>query len=75
VSRFRYFTVRGSGNFPFELLSRDQCFPANVVEADAIRMACPTVADERTITLATARMDGPTTVLWQQARWPVIAIP
>jgi hypothetical protein len=72
MSRLRYFTVRGSGNFPFNLLSRDECFPANTAEAERISLACPTVAPEQSITLATARGTF-TPTAWKEARWPVIA--
>lgn len=68
----RYFTVRGSGNFPFELLSRDECFPANVLQADALRMSCPTIADEREIIMASARRESPTHSAWKVAKWTVI---
>jgi hypothetical protein len=72
MARLRYFTVRGCGSFPFKLLSTDECFPANVLEAEKIELACPTVAPEQSITLATARgtfnPGG-----WKLAKWPIIA--
>jgi hypothetical protein len=72
MARLRYFTVRGSGNFPFQLLSRDECFPASLTEADKIALACPTVAPEQSITLATARGTF-TPSAWKEARWPIIS--
>lgn len=74
MSRLRYFTVRGSGNFPFVLLSQDECFPANILQAEFVQLSCPTIADERTIVLASARGAGvPNHAAWKLAKWPVVA--
>lgn len=71
----RLFQVKGSGNFPFEMLGFDQCWPASQVHADAIRMSCPTVADERSITLATREPGAPTPRRWAEYHWQVIKPP
>lgn len=71
MSRLRYFTVTGRGNFPFKLLSRDECFPASLLEADKIALACPTVASEQSITFATGLVGAPHGSLWAEAKWPV----
>lgn len=67
----RYFTVKGSGNFPFEMLSRSEAFPASTSEGEKIRRACPTVTDTAIeITLATEKgmiQDR----AWAQAKWPI----
>lgn len=71
MSRRKYFMVKGSGSFPFHLLSRDECFPANVLEAEKITLSCPTVAPEQQVMLCT-QMDGaPRGVLWREAKWPI----
>ena len=70
--RLRYFTVKGSGNFPFEMLCSNQCYPANIVEADKIRMSCPTVADERSIVFACDAMEPVRVAAWAAVKWPVV---
>lgn len=71
MSRRRYFTVVGRGSFPFKLLFLDHCYPATGAEAEKIVLACPTVAPEQTITLASADLDTPTISAWKEAGWPV----
>lgn len=71
MSRRKYFAVKGCGSFPFALLSRDECFPANVMEAEKITLACPTVAPEQQITLCTTTDGAPRSQLWRDARWPI----
>lgn len=67
----RFFIVSGAGNFPFECLSFDACWPASDHDADAIRMSCPTVADQREISLAT-HGTGPTPQKWAEYHWRVV---
>lgn len=69
--RRRYITVRGKGNFPFIMLSRDECFPADATEAGKMYDACPTVAPELTITLATYKQAPPSGTLWRDLKWPI----
>jgi len=71
MARLRYFTVRGSGNFPFEMLARTESFPASIVEANKIRMSCPMVADEREVTLAQLPGTVRLGTEWAEARWPI----
>lgn len=67
----KYFTVRGSGSFPFKLLSQDECYPATLAEAIKIELACPTVAPEQMIVLATSLEGAPHPQLWREAKWPL----
>lgn len=71
MSRRKYFAVKGKGNFPFKMLSRDECYPASVTEGEKIALACPTVAPEQQITLCTTMDGAPHHSLWREAGWPV----
>lgn len=73
--RRKYFTVVGKGSFPFVMLSRDECYPANTAEAEKILMSCPTVtSQEYQITLATTKEGAPTGQMWRAHKWPVTLI-
>lgn len=66
----RTFTVRGMGNFPFEMLYIDKCFPASLADAERIVYACPTQAPEQTITFCAPY--EPTVAKWKAKNWSVI---
>lgn len=69
----RYFTVVGSGGFPFDMLARCECWPASSIEATKITLACPTQAPEQKIVLATQKeTSGHDAGLWQAAKWPIV---
>lgn len=71
MARLRFFSVQGEGNFPFEMLWIDQCFPATSHEASLIRLACPTVARKIDIVLATYKGSDLSYRRWTEANWPV----
>ena len=70
--RLYRFTVTGSGSFPFKQLSRDFAWPATEADAEKIDLACPTVAPEQTICLASHTEPNPRR--WREAKWPVKAM-
>lgn len=73
--RRRYiFTVKGRGSFPFEMLARDQAFPADETQADVIRYACPTQAPAHEITFITYQHAGPSHAGWADCEWPIIKV-
>jgi hypothetical protein len=70
--RIYWFTVVGKGNFPFAMLHLSQCWPSNAENAEKITLACPTVAPEQRINLASHKK--PTTTdyqLWSTKNWPI----
>lgn len=74
LSRRKYFSVTGEGNFPFVLLCQDECYPATLADADKIALACPTVAPSVTIVLATHMEGAPKVHLWAKAKWRVLQV-
>lgn len=70
------FTVEGSGEFPFDMLRYDRCFPAS--ESDAGKMPRPHQgSSRRIIELIAVDHDGnnrfaPTIGRWESFRWKVI---
>ena len=73
---FRSFAVEGSGDFPFELLRRERCWPASAEDAVSlgIRLADgdPDAARTRHITLETASSYSPNRARWRSRGWRVI---
>jgi len=68
VRIYRYH-VRGSGSFPFGQLHADQAWPASYTDAEKIVLACPTVAPEQIICIASYA--HPNIERWKAAKWPV----
>jgi len=64
-----YFSVTGSGDFPFVLLAICQAWPVDADEARKISLACPTVAPEQTISLASR--SEPNANIWKVSKWPI----
>jgi hypothetical protein len=71
MARLRFFSVRGNGSFPFEMLYIDSCFPSSLADAEQIALACPTVAPEQTIMLASHALDPPSIRVWEEKKWPI----
>ena len=64
------FQVRGSGEFPFDMLRYDQCWPAK--EEDSYRMGYP---EYRTVTLkkvTSKDMKATTDDRWKSFCWEVV---
>jgi hypothetical protein len=68
VRIYRYY-VRGAGKFPFAMLWADQAWPASADDAEKITLACPTVAPEQIIGVASHA--HPNTQKWKACGWPV----
>lgn len=63
------FTVRGRGEFPWDMLRSDEAFP--VTYEDGWRMAhCR--ENHREVSLRTHRRGGPTEARWASFGWTVI---
>lgn len=71
LSRPRVFVVSGNGSFPFKALSLQHAWPATVEDAAKIELACPTVAPNQRIKLATYEADL-LPDLWVLNKWPVV---
>ena len=74
------FAVRGSGNFPIDMLRYDGCFPAYEIESRLIAMQADAGEDffeQRTVTLCkvTERVWEPTTSRWRSYGWDVVDVP
>jgi hypothetical protein len=70
-----WFSVRGAGDFPFRMLSVCNCWPATNNDAHNIALACPTVAPEQTIILASdKKLESKEIKLWNETKWQLIRI-
>lgn len=71
--RLYWFSVEGSGDFPFRLLFESKCWPVDEREAHKIALACPTVAPKQTINFASykkpSRLDYDS---WLAEKWPIM---
>lgn len=70
----RFFTVIGKGNFPFEMLAADRCFPATEGDARKIMLSAPTVAPEQSICLCSTLIVDPRAARWREFNWPVTRV-
>lgn len=66
----KIFTVVGTGYFPFEMLTRDQCWPKT--EDDAELLSGDFREHHRDIMLETSRRESPTTGAWYSRGWGVM---
>lgn len=65
----RRFTVRGAGEFPFDMLRYDMCWPAS---PDDVAQMMST--GRRTVTLHTPVTTSPTTGRWDSFLWQVTEV-
>lgn len=71
----KYFSVRGSGSFPFDMLVLSRAWPASDSDAEKITLACPTVAPEQVIHFATQHdISGLIMGLWREKKWPITTL-
>jgi hypothetical protein len=76
------FTVSGSGfgEFPFDMLRYDGCYPASEQEADRLSHYCQGMRENRgeqpdfSVTLRTCHRFAPTTRRWESFLWKVTYI-
>lgn len=61
------FEVRGSGNFPLDMLRYDECFPAS--ERESANMAA---TGKRVVALCTGKKFAPNTARWASFGWSVV---
>lgn len=70
------FTVEGSGDFPFDMLRYDACWPYSEA-GDSHQLAAPSGVEPlragRRIVLQSAQEGGPTAGRWERFGWRVIA--
>lgn len=68
-----FFKVRGRGEFPLDMLRRDEAVPADVASADAIAANYSNDGDTgvRTVSLE-AGVGTPTLARWRSFGWPVV---
>jgi hypothetical protein len=65
------FVVGGLGQFPYDMLRYDACWPEQ--EADAPKLAADWASGYREVTLLTDAERGPTDRRWMAHTWKVIA--
>jgi hypothetical protein len=70
LSALRSFRVRGSGEFPFDMLRYDECWPAGADDAAAMNKT-----GRRLITLRVANHFAPTEARWNSFNWKIVPIP
>lgn len=61
------FTVEGSGQFPFDMLRYDQCWPVGLCDAAQMKEN-----NYRRIVLETHRKSAPTDGRWESFCWRVV---
>jgi hypothetical protein len=66
MSQRKRFTVEGSGEFPFDMLRFDACFPASMSDSEELERT-----DARSIELETLSPTSPTPERWRAFRWTV----
>lgn len=69
----RWFTVEGAGQFPFDMLRYDHCWPLSE-GYDSGRLACDHGAELRRVVLATDNPSAPTIGRWESFTWQVVGI-
>jgi hypothetical protein len=76
VRSTKTFAVEGVGEFPFDLLRRDQCWPATPDDARSMALhpasGDPDALRTRYVRLETAAMRSPSRGRWRARGWPVI---
>lgn len=67
----RIFKVTGNGQFPFDMLRYDACWPETTKDAILLQTPEDHVAfvELRTITLVTASKNAPTAKRWESFLW------
>lgn len=71
----KQFVVEGATDFPFAMLTADECWPARAADAAAIagsQLDAGAVAPPRKIILATVAKYAPNRQRWIAAGWRVI---
>jgi hypothetical protein len=67
------FTVTGKGNFPFDMLRTDECWPADAVTASMLATA-GTDRHQRMMKFRTSRSINVHPKRWDSFNWTVVAI-
>jgi hypothetical protein len=63
------FTVTGRGDFPWDMLRHDRCFPATT--ADAMKLERPDSPTQRAIRLVASQLADITPARWESFGWKV----
>ncbi|MBK6616281.1 hypothetical protein [Ottowia sp.] len=69
------FTVSGHGEFPFDMLRFDECYPVNADSVNALGMSTHDVRardSKRTVRLLSHRLLAPTVGRWESFGWKVL---
>lgn len=64
------FTVSGRGEFPFDMLRYDHCWPANEAQSGKLTRTTGPLESAREITLR--GLTGPTAARWRSFNWEVV---
>lgn len=68
-----YFTVFGNGDFPFDMLRYDSCWPYNSEDAASMQPAYYAGKPQRrSIVMETNNPHAPTTARWNSFLWGVV---
>lgn len=65
------FTVRGSGEFPYDMLRYDACWPYSEGH-DSPHLSSPNGHGPRTVVLQTQNPHAPTVRRWESFTWKVL---
>lgn len=68
--RMTLFTVEGRGEFPWDMLRYDECWPRGSQDVSGLITERP----RRPILLCTYKPSGPTVARWESFGWTVTAI-
>lgn len=68
----RHFVVTGDGDFPFDMLRYDECWPVDIESAMAMRTDSePTPQHRRVLHLASDLEGAPNVARWKSQGWTV----
>lgn len=80
LRQITYFTVRGRGEFPWQMLAYDMCFPASDEDVRKIMPRYDAADPRETLKLRDVRLGcasrtGPTVARWESFTWPALPLP
>jgi len=67
-NRRRLFVVEGSGQFPYDMLRYDQCWPHDQTASSMLAVT----AHRRRVALASDWIEAPSAKRWEASAWQVI---
>jgi len=63
------FAVTGRGDFPWDMLRFDECWPTGIEDGNAIGGVSQRGTDRRSVRLRTHRIGGPSLKRWESFGW------